>query len=575
VSRLVALKSTSSLKDLAPLLGMPASALAFTLYKIPLQQKYTTFSIPKKGGGTRTIKAPTEWLKKLQRALADLLTDCRNDLEGKAPKKIVSHGFRSDASISTNARQHRKRKYVLNLDLENFFPTFNFGRVRGYFIKNNSFALNDKVGTVIAQIACDGAALPQGSPCSPIVSDLLAHLLDVRMLQLARKLKCTYSRYADDITFSTNRPDFPLGLAYQLEANSSAWILGDELLSEISRAGFSVNHKKTRMQYRGSRQVVTGLTVNEKINIRADYYRSTRLMCSGLFATGSFHRHGALPDAAGKLPKGTLPQLEGILSHIHQIKTLEKIRAPQTVHPSSTRQGIERLYDRFLFFRRFVVLNKPLVICEGKTDSIYLDAAVRHLPYAGTLFNVDADKKISAIQYFRYSKTSRDVMGLGGGASNFGQLICRYKEMVDHFKYAPLAHPVILLVDNDDGPKGKKGVFGAMKHVTITTKTTAPFYQLVRNLYLVKTPESVANANGHSMIEDFFKPATRAIQVNGKTFNSSNNINTSTEYGKAVFAERVVAPKANSIDFSDFAPLLDRIVATIVHHATLVAAGAV
>lgn len=71
------------------------------------------------------------------------------------------------------------------------------------------------------------------------------------------------------------------------------------------------------------------------------------------------------------------------------------------------------------------------------------------------------------------------------------------------------------------------------------------------------------------MIEDFFKPAARAITVNGKTFNPSNNINTNTEYGKAVFAERVVAPNAKSIDFSDFAPLLDRIVATIAYHATL------
>ena len=574
MSKLAALKAASSITSLAPLLGMPASAISFTLYKIPAQARYTEFSIPKKSGGTRTIKAPIDRLSKLQRALANLLTDCRNEIEEKAPKKIVSHGFRSGASIFTNACQHRKRKYVLNVDLENFFPTFNFGRVRGYFIKNKDFALNLKVATVIAQIACDGTALPQGSPCSPIISDLLAHLLDVKMLQLARKFKCTYSRYADDLTFSTNRSDFPFQLAYQLDDNSSAWVLGDALLDQIHRAGFSVNHKKTRMQYRGSRQIVTGLVVNEKINIRADYYRATRNMCSGLFATGSFHKSDAIPDQAGNMPKGTLAQLEGVLSHIYQIKSLEKLRSPPpTKVPNDPKShGIGLLYDRFLFYTRFVILTRPLVICEGQTDSIYLEAAVRHIPYM-PLFNVQNGKNVSAIKYFNYSTTTRKVMGLGGGASPFVKLIHRYEGMVDHFDHAPLVHPVILLVDNDDGPKGKNGVFTAMPHVTITHKTTEPFYRLKHNLYLIKTPENKANPNWYSTIEDFFKPATRAIKLDGKSFNPAKKIDTNTEYGKARFAESVVAPKAKSIDFSDFVPLLDRIVAAITHHTALVAGG--
>jgi RNA-directed DNA polymerase len=572
LSRLAALKGATSLIQLAPLLGMPASAVAYTLYKIPIGQKYTTFAISKKYGGVRQISAPTDRLKRLQRALADLLTDCRTEIEQKTRRKIVSHGFRNDASISTNARQHRKRKFVLNLDLENFFPSFNFGRVRGYFIKNKDFNLNDKVATVLAQIACDGTALPQGSPSSPIISDLLGHLLDVRMVRLARKHKCTYSRYADDLTISTNQVAFPCQVAFQLAEGSSAWILGDELLETINRAGFSVNHKKTRMQYRGSRQVVTGLTVNQKVNIRADYYRSARLACGALFATGSFHQHHAVPDATGTKPQGTLAQLEGVLNHIYYIKTLEKHRAATDPCTSpSTRRGIERLYDRFLFFRKFVVLEKPLIICEGSTDSIYLDSAIRNLPaYAGTLYSVAAGKKQSNVQFFRYSKTAHDVMGIGGGTSHFPPLISRYATMVDHFGHAPLKHPVILLIDNDDGAKR---IFSTLKHHTITHKTTVPFYRIVRNLYLVKTPER--GATGISKIEDFFKVATLDTLVGGKKFNSNSTIDATKEYGKTVFAEKVVAPGASAIDYSDFAPLLDRLVAAISHHKGLVAAGAV
>ena len=151
----------------------------------------------------------------LQRRLADLLYDCLSEIEkDKPPKKPLSHGFRRDLSIVTNARPHKGRRYVLNLDIEDFFPAFNFGRVRGFFLKNNNFMLSEKVATILAQIACYQNSLPQGSPCSPIISDLIAHTLDVYLAQLARRYTCTYTRYADDLTFSTNRKNaFPRALA--------------------------------------------------------------------------------------------------------------------------------------------------------------------------------------------------------------------------------------------------------------------------------------------------------------------------------------------------------------------------
>ena len=74
----------------------------------------------------------------------------------------------------------RIRRFVLNLDLEDFFPTFNFGRVSGFFMKSRDFKLDRKVAIMLAQIACHEKALPQGSPCSPVISDMIAHMLDLQ-----------------------------------------------------------------------------------------------------------------------------------------------------------------------------------------------------------------------------------------------------------------------------------------------------------------------------------------------------------------------------------------------------------
>ena len=139
--------------------------------------------------------------------------------------------------------------------------------------------------TTIAQIACHEGALPQGSPCSPILSELVTNILDVRLARLAKKHRVTYSRYADDLTFSTSLKDFPPEIATRTDAEPPTWELGAALVGKISGTGFTINTAKTRMQYRDSRQSVTGLTVNRKVNIRNDYYKLARSMCYSLFMT--------------------------------------------------------------------------------------------------------------------------------------------------------------------------------------------------------------------------------------------------------------------------------------------------
>src|SRR6266446_8198131 len=212
--RLATLKAATSLSDVAKLLDFKPKAVSYILYKHPEATKYKTFQIPKRNGGQRTIKAPVDALKLLQRRLSDLLQDCVDEINtAKQRKDRAAHGFKRKRSIITNARQHRHRRWVFNLDLEDFFPSINFGRVRGFLLKNRDFELHEDVATVIAQIACHENALPQGSPCSPVISNLIAHILDVRLVHLAASARCVYSRYADDLTFSTNHRQFPPDIA--------------------------------------------------------------------------------------------------------------------------------------------------------------------------------------------------------------------------------------------------------------------------------------------------------------------------------------------------------------------------
>ena len=549
------IREAHTLVDVAHILGVQPKTVSYLLYILPEATRYRSFEIPKRNGGKRLINAPEPRLKMVQRRLANVLYGCVAEAEKDAPsRRPLAHGFAPCRSIFTNASVHKNRRYVLNLDLEDFFPSLNFGRVRGFFIKDKRFKLNEKVATVIAQIACHNNELPQGSPCSPIISNLLGHLLDVRLVRLAGKYKCTYSRYADDITFSTNLKDFPPALAKQNPEKPQHWELGSPLVKEIQDAGFKVNNDKTRMQLRGSRQETTGLIVNQKVNIRSEYYRKARAICHQLFSTGSYY----ISDPEN--PLENLNKIEGILSHIYYIKISaseknEKKGSTPKKNKKEELTAIQKLYKRFLFYKHFVALEKPLIVTEGKTDPMYLRPAIRKLTkYHPRLGEVVDGKFSSAVRFLGHSGTVAKILELGGGASPIKQFIPTYEKTINSFKFRPLAHPVIILIDNDD--EGKKvfniDIIKDKFKRGISLKTSEPFYYLHENLYLVKTPEN--GKDGKSCIEDLFDQELHETIIDGKTFNT---------YSKTVFAKKVVIPNADKIDFSKFGKLLDRIVAVL------------
>lgn len=560
------LRKAEDLSDLAKLLGYQPKGVSFILYKIPDAGKYDAFKIPKKDGGEREIKAPVPRLKELQRRLNDLLQHCLEEVYGReAYGQTLSHGFRKDHSIITNAKNHKNMRYVFNVDLKDFFPSINFGRVRGFFIKSNEFQLNPRVATVIAQIACHDNALPQGSPVSPVISNFIGHILDIRLVKLAKKARCAYSRYADDITFSTREKDFPALIARK--EPTGEWLPSDELDTAIKRAGFEINPKKVSMQYRTNRQMVTGLVVNRKVNVRASYYRQARAMSDALFRTGQFYfgkemRWGEPKDSPAKV-SGTVNQLRGVLSFIYSIKKHHDERDIKEKWESPT--AIHNLYGRFLYFDKFHASQKPLVLCEGKTDSVYIKCAIKALSaaYPGLINNASGEVTF-LIDFFKYSKMNMDLMQFSGGTGDLAALIHHYEKRMQLFLCEGRKFPVIILVDNDAGadPVLKK----ASKITGREVDGGDDFYHLSENLYLVVLPKAAGAAD--VIIEDFFESSVTATVIDGKTFNpDEKTFDRDKHYGKQWFAEKVVKADQKSINFDGFKPILDRLGAAIADHA--------
>ena len=574
MSHLAALKSAGSLHGVAHLLGFKPKALAYILYKKNDAEKYTQFQIPKRSGGFRTISAPSPDLMIMQKRLSELLQDCIKEInESREVKTTLSHGFKRNYSIITNANLHKNKRFVFNIDLENFFGTINFGRVRGYFIKNRNFELPPPVATVIAQIACHDNALPQGSPCSPVISNLIGHLLDIRLARLAYNNSCTYSRYADDLTFSTNEKKIPEQIARLVAGEEHFWQPGTKLDKIIQSARFKINPSKTRMLYQDSRQDVTGLVVNAKVNVRSDYWRTARAMAHRLFRTGTFQIKRTCKDENGETSitetNGTIEQLNGILSFIDSIDFHnDKIEArngnknnQRKNNPHNSRQAV---YKRFLLYKNFYSAPTPLIICEGKTDNVYLKAAIRRLhPDFPQLAGIDSDGKfLWKVKFYNYTRTSKRVSHLGGGAGDLKTLIGSYKKECKYYANLEQQSPIIILVDNDDGAKS---IFGVVRNILGTTVDgSQPFYVVRQNLYLVAVPKL---DNKGTKIEDFFPPEWLAHEINGKKFNPDlDSHGTTTEYSKQVFSEQVVKKNQGKIDFSNFRQILERISAVIDAH---------
>lgn len=171
--------------ELSKWIGLPLRRLTFVIYKKGIDNCYKVFEIPKKSGGTRIICAPSTELKVIQRQIAKKLDDYLNGTIKEGKKTNISHGFEKYKDIFTNAKIHTGKKYLLNIDIKDFFDSFHFGRVKGYFIKNKYFNFPEEVASLIANLLCYNRKLPQGAPTSPVVTNLIFNIVDFKILSLA------------------------------------------------------------------------------------------------------------------------------------------------------------------------------------------------------------------------------------------------------------------------------------------------------------------------------------------------------------------------------------------------------
>ncbi|MEO1529531.1 MAG: reverse transcriptase domain-containing protein [Planctomycetota bacterium] len=268
------LEHIGDIAGLAKAMGISVSLLRFLAFdrRTSTTTHYTRFGVKKKTGGVRTISAPMPRLKHAQRWILDHLLEPHELNE-------CAHGFRRNRSIVTNAEPHVGSRVVINMDLENFFPTVDFPRVRGVFRR---LGLSGSVATVLAlictesdvsEVELDGMeyyvargerVLPQGAPTSPAITNLICRGLDARMADNARRLGFTYTRYADDLTFSSVDDKADVGKMIR----RARYIVHEE--------NFKVHPHKTRVLRAGRRLEVTGLTVNQKVSVSRKELRRFR-----------------------------------------------------------------------------------------------------------------------------------------------------------------------------------------------------------------------------------------------------------------------------------------------------------
>lgn len=228
---------------------------------------YQQFDIAKGKDKTRPISAPNERLKYLQRQIAPLL-----DRLYRVRNPV--HGFVEGKSVKTNALAHLRTRFMLNVDLKDFFPSITENRITGAL---ESLSVDSRVASIIARICCLRAHLPQGAPTSPVLSNMICFRLDKELLAFAREARCIYTRYADDITLSSRQPMTAL---FEGPVPASGHFPPDLLVPSLRNVfagnGFIINPDKAHYADRHSRRTVTGLKVNEIINVDRRYVRNIR-----------------------------------------------------------------------------------------------------------------------------------------------------------------------------------------------------------------------------------------------------------------------------------------------------------
>ena len=216
---------------------------------------YKHYEIPKKSGGVRSIEEPLPSLKYIQTWILE-------NILAPASEKLVSpvaKAFMPRLNLRDNARFHRKMDVVVALDLHDFFGSINFGEVYGVFKK---LGYCNSVVMMLTKLCMYKGSLPQGAPTSPMLSNLMFYDLDEKIFHYCQKRKIRYTRYADDMTFSGNDIKINRLISY--------------IKMLVKYRHLTLNEEKTRVMRKGCSQRVTGVVVNEYMQVPKVYRDKVR-----------------------------------------------------------------------------------------------------------------------------------------------------------------------------------------------------------------------------------------------------------------------------------------------------------
>lgn len=374
--------SLKTRKDVADLLGISERSLRYFLFKVRPENMYKSFTIPKSDGSKRSISAPDNRLKAIQRKLADILSVVYDP-------KVCAYGFIPGKNFVDNAACHIGRKLILNIDLQDFFSQIHFGRISGMLCKE-PYNIGKEAAITIAQIACLNGRLPQGAPSSPIITNMITAPLDNAMMRLAKKYSCVYTRYADDITFSTYKPEYDRSIVY-IDKESPQ--IGVELGRILEKHSFVVNHKKIRLYSQSNHQEVTGLTVNKFPNLPRPYLKHLRAIihsCNkfGVYNAARFYLEKGLcknpvinkllnsPDSEGKIVEWFKLVLVGKVRFIKQVKGCKNL-----TYLSFAKQ-VNNLFDEPIFDLSELDLFENII----KSSVFILEETIGVNPNQGSAF---------------------------------------------------------------------------------------------------------------------------------------------------------------------------------------------
>jgi RNA-directed DNA polymerase len=309
------LPTIANLAELRQLLGIrsPQQLGYLLLATDAIGGPYTRFTIPKQDGAERSICAPKDSLRWVQRKIL------RKILDG-LPVHDAAHGFVRGRSTVSNASRHCGAEVVVKFDLEDFFPTIHYYRVMGLFaslgypIEDARFGTGDtsrQIAAVLARLciytpdpqAWGTGSLPQGAPTSPAISNLICRGLDARLAGLAAKTGAVYTRYADDLTFSFRKAAIAIG-------RFRWWV--DQICHQ---EGFLVNQRKFRVVRSSQRQIVTGIVVNDSPHVPREERRRFRAMLHNC------RQKGVASQASGN--PGFRDYLRGFASYLHMVSPEE------------------------------------------------------------------------------------------------------------------------------------------------------------------------------------------------------------------------------------------------------------